>query len=83
MKTRIAGGTIADGLGGRPFRADLLIDGERIAEISPRINAPDDGSVRTVDASGCLVTPGFIDIHRHADAAVSGRASAGSNSGRV
>lgn len=43
-------------------RADVLIEGKRIAAIAPRIEAPD---AEQVDASRMIVLPGFIDTHRH------------------
>lgn len=50
------GGTIHD-------RADVLIVGDRIAEIGPEITAPND--VYEIDATGGIVMPGMIDSHRH------------------
>jgi 5-methylthioadenosine/S-adenosylhomocysteine deaminase len=60
----IRGGTIVSGSDrvGELRRGDLLIDGERIANIAPRIDAPD---AEQVDASGMIVMPGFVDSHRH------------------
>jgi cytosine/adenosine deaminase-related metal-dependent hydrolase len=43
-------------------RLDVLIEGERIADVAPGI-AADDAEV--VDASGMIVLPGFVDTHRH------------------
>ena len=66
MVTKIVNGTVIDGTGapGRredvAFRDDLLIDP---AEIQP--GEP----VNLLDATGMVVTPGFIDIHRHCDLA--------------
>lgn len=67
MKTLIANGQLLDGLGHAPIRADLLIDGDRILDIGlfPHVTAD-----RRIDAAGMLVTPGFMDIHRHPDAAI-------------
>ena len=62
----IRGGTILDGLGGEPFEADLAIDGSKISEIGE--NVPK--GKEEIDASGKIVTPGFIDPHTHYDAQV-------------
>jgi 5-methylthioadenosine/S-adenosylhomocysteine deaminase len=43
-------------------RGDLLIEGERIVELAPRIDVAD---ADRVDAAGMIVTPGFVDTHRH------------------
>jgi cytosine/adenosine deaminase-related metal-dependent hydrolase len=42
--------------------ADVLIEGTRIAEISPTIKAD---SCEIIDATGMIVSPGFVDTHRH------------------
>lgn len=71
MKYLINNGTIADGSGGPPFKADLLIENGRITAVGNIYNPPAGSSEFTViDASGKTVTPGFIDVHRHADLAV-------------
>lgn len=62
MKTLLKGGVAVTGNG--PKRADLLIDGEKIARIAPRLPVAADV---TVDVSGCLLFPGFIDAHTHFD----------------
>ena len=61
----IRGGTVFDGTGGPGPVADVAISGGCIEEIGPRL----DGAV-VLDASGCAVAPGFIDIHTHFDAQV-------------
>ena len=66
--TRVAvrGGTVVDGTGGEPRRADVLLaDGvvESVGTVAGRVD-------RVVDATGRHVLPGFIDTHSHADAAV-------------
>jgi dihydropyrimidinase len=48
---------------GRRFRADILVEGETIAQIAPKIVAPEGTEV--IDATGKLVFPGFIDPHVH------------------
>ena len=59
----IRNGTIVDGTGGEPFCADLGIRGGTIAAIG----ALADGGREEIDATGCIVTPGFIDVHTHYD----------------
>ena len=61
----IRGGTVIDGSGGAPFRADIGIRGGKIAAVGSCGEA-----AKTLDAAGRYVTPGFLDIHRHGDAAV-------------
>jgi len=41
---------------------DVLIDGGAIAAVAPHIDAPD---AELLDATGMIVTPGFVDTHRH------------------
>ncbi len=60
----ITGGTVVDGTGEPGRRADVVIDRGRIALVG---NASEIESARTWDASGRTVSPGFIDIHSHAD----------------
>lgn len=60
----ILGGRVIDGTGRPARRADLLIQGERIAHIG--IVDPDTLELQEVyDATGRVVTPGFIDAHAH------------------
>lgn len=60
---KITGGLIHDGSGSAPFTGDIAITGGRIAAVGA---AP--GEAReTIDARGCIVTPGFIDAHTHYD----------------
>jgi N-acyl-D-amino-acid deacylase len=62
--TVIQGGLIYDGSGGRPFRADLRIEGDHIVEVGRvKIRVGD----RLISAKGLAVAPGFIDAHSHAD----------------
>lgn len=68
----IAGGSIIDGIGNRPLQANIAISKGRIVEIGD-INA----RAKTVlDATGLVVSPGFVDLHTHSDftLAANGRA---------
>ena len=63
----IRGGSVADGTGHPAFAADVAVSGGRIAAVGDLRGAD---AAQVWDASGKTVTPGFIDIHRHADAAL-------------
>jgi len=55
----IRGGTIYDGSGGRPYVADIAVQGERISAVYPTV----EGSARIeIDARGKAVSPGFINM---------------------
>ena len=60
----IKNGTVVDGTGAERRVADVGIVDDRIATIG----SIDGDAVRTIDATGKMVTPGFIDIHTHYDA---------------
>ena len=59
----VKGGTLPDGR-----TADIAVSGDRIAAVEPRIEAE---AGRVIDASGCLVSPPFVDPHFHMDATLS------------
>jgi len=63
----IRNGTIVDGSGAPPYRADIAITQGRIAEIGRGISR---AAQRTIDASDLVVAPGFIDPHTHYDAQI-------------
>jgi len=60
----ITHGTVIDGSGARPLRADVAIRDGRIAAIGSLTNAT---AADVLDAAGLMVVPGFIDVHTHAD----------------
>ncbi|MDE2825402.1 MAG: D-aminoacylase [Gemmatimonadota bacterium] len=59
----IRGGQVIDGTGAAPVVADIAIEGDRIVQIGPVQGS----SGNTIDATGKIVCPGFIDIHSHTD----------------
>lgn len=64
---KISGGTIVDGTGASAYVGDVALKDGVIVEIGP--NGSGDAR-RTIDASGRLVTPGFVDVHTHYDGQV-------------
>jgi N-acyl-D-amino-acid deacylase len=60
----IRGGTVMAGTGEPGRRADVALDGDRIAAIGPRLAGQ---AARVIDATGHVVAPGFIDAHSHSD----------------
>ena len=63
----ITGGRIVDGNGGAPFTADIAIQGSTIAAVGTDLGE----AKQIIDASGKIVTPGFIDLHTHYDGQIS------------
>ena len=62
----IRGGSIADGLGGELFEADVAVTSGRITEVGKVTGK----GKEEIDARGKLVTPGFVDVHTHYDGQV-------------
>ncbi len=60
----IHGGRVVDGAGNPWFEADVGIVGDRVAAIGP---LGGEQATRRIDASGLVVSPGFIDVHTHSD----------------
>src|SRR6476646_9169778 len=59
----IRGGAIIDGTGKTAFAGDVAIEGDRIAAVGGK-QGP---ARRDIDATGLLVTPGWVDLHTHYD----------------
>jgi N-acyl-D-amino-acid deacylase len=59
-------GLVIDGLGNPPFKGHMLIEGDRIKDVSrdtdvlPMVDT-------AIDATDCAISPGFIDMHSHLD----------------
>ncbi|GAB5546239.1 MAG: amidohydrolase family protein [Sandaracinaceae bacterium] len=64
---KIENGTIVDGTGKDRFTGDIGIKDGKIVAVGEAPDAAD----RTLDASGAIVTPGFVDIHTHYDGQIS------------
>jgi len=59
----VRGGTVVDGNGGTPRQADVAVQGDKIVAIGQGLGR----GVQEIDATGKIVTPGFVDIHTHYD----------------
>ena len=62
----IRNGLVYDGLGGKPYEADVAIDGATISIVG----TVTDSGREEIDATGQIVTPGFVDAHTHYDGQV-------------
>ena len=67
----IKGGRVIDGTGSPWKKADVGISGESISKIG---KIPESDAETVIDAGGLVVSPGWIDIHLHADHTVLARA---------
>ena len=63
----IRNGTIVDGLGGEPYVGEVAVRDGVIAAVGPTGSVNADTGEREIDATGLLVTPGFVDLHTHYD----------------
>ena len=64
LDTVVRGGIVVDGTGAAARTADVGVRDGRIVAIG----AVDDDAAQVIDAGGCVVAPGFVDIHTHYDA---------------
>ncbi len=81
---KITGGTVVDGTGADRFTADVAVKDGKIVEIRRRghDDPPLEGeAAETIDATGKLVAPGFVDVHTHYDGQVSWDSSLEPSSG--
>ncbi len=66
--TAIVGATLIDGSGGRAIpNATVLIKGDSFVAAGPSTNIKVPSDATVIDASGLVVSPGFIDTHNHSD----------------
>jgi N-acyl-D-aspartate/D-glutamate deacylase len=61
----IQGGDVVDGTGGPVVRADVAIRAGHIVAVAGLVDT--EGTHEIIDATGCIVTPGFVDPHTHYD----------------
>ena len=69
----IRGGTVLDGTGAPGRRVDVGLTGDRVSALAPTLGGE---AGQVVDAAGCIVAPGFIDMHAHSDFALLAHPSA-------
>ena len=63
----VRGGTVVDGTGAAATRADVAVDEGRISRVG---DLSGEQAGQTIDATGKIVTPGFVDLHTHLDAQI-------------
>lgn len=68
MELVIRGARVVDGTGGPAYRADVGVDGGRVVRVERE--RPLRGARRTLDATGLVLAPGFVDMHAHSDLAL-------------
>jgi len=80
MTLIIQNGLIVDGSGKPGFYGDVVVDGDKIVDVIPakatmgsdpltcRRSVKGSDPAGCLDATGCIVSPGFVDAHAHSDA---------------
>src|SRR5689334_11082560 len=63
----IQNGRVIDGTGNPWFRADVAVNGGRIAAVG---RLPDASAAQIIDAHERVVAPGFIDVHTHIEGGI-------------
>ncbi|MFP8877227.1 MAG: amidohydrolase family protein, partial [Myxococcota bacterium] len=61
-KILLRGGRVLDPASGLDASVDVSIEGARISRVGPNLTSAD---ALVIDASGCWVAPGFVDLHTH------------------
>src|SRR4051795_6076667 len=67
LEHRIVGATVVDGTGAPPYEGDVGVNDGRIVAIVPAGTLTEPAH-HTLDATGLVVCPGFVDLHTHYDA---------------
>lgn len=64
----LQGGAVIDGTGSPAFFGDVVIHDDRIASVGGQAERPESGGdYNIIDCKGCVIAPGFIDVHSHSD----------------
>ena len=68
--TIIKNGFVVDGSGKPGFHGDVVVEGDRIVDVvgEPSTFNFQLSTFSSIDATGCIVSPGFVDAHAHSDA---------------
>ena len=66
----ITNGLVIDGTGSPGFYAAVAVEGDRVSIHRGDVSALE--AARVIDAAGCVVCPGFVDLHSHAGLTILG-----------